>query len=108
MTVILSRQRDEAVMIGDDIRVTVVDIRGDRVRLGIEYPRGVSVHRKEVYEAIKRETQAAKNVREDPADDPALTLVSIRPAEVADLDAINAIYNHYVQHSTCTYQEVPS
>jgi L-amino acid N-acyltransferase len=106
--IVISRQRDEAMMIGDDIWVTVVDIRGDKVRLGIEHPKGVSVHRKEVYEAIKRETRAAENVRRDCQTKSALPPVSIRPATAADLDAINAIYNHYVHHSTCTYQEEPS
>jgi len=52
---VLSRQRDETIVIGDNIEVTVVDIRGDKVRLGINAPKEVSVHRKEVYEAIKRE-----------------------------------------------------
>lgn len=60
---VLSRQRDQTVMIGDDIEVTVVDIRGDKVRLGINAPRHVSVHRKEVYDAIRRENQAAATVR---------------------------------------------
>ena len=52
---VLSRQRDETIMIGDDIEVTVVDIRGDKVRLGINAPKEISVHRKEVYDAIKKE-----------------------------------------------------
>jgi len=52
---VLSRYRDEVICIGDDIRITIVDIRGDRVRLGISAPPHVSVHRKEVYEAIKAE-----------------------------------------------------
>ncbi|MCD6303540.1 MAG: carbon storage regulator CsrA [Planctomycetes bacterium] len=55
---VLSRQRDETIMIGDDIEITVVDIRGEKVRLGINAPAHVPVHRKEVYEAIKREKQA--------------------------------------------------
>jgi carbon storage regulator len=54
---VLSRQRDETIMIGDDIEITVVDIRGEKVRLGINAPPHVPVHRKEVYEAIKRESQ---------------------------------------------------
>ena len=58
---VLSRQRDETIMIGDDIEITVVDIRGEKVRLGINAPAHVAVHRKEVYEAIKREHQAAGN-----------------------------------------------
>jgi carbon storage regulator len=60
---VLSRQRDETIMIGDDIEVTVVDIRGDKVRLGINAPKAISVHRKEVYDAIRRENRAAAQVR---------------------------------------------
>lgn len=60
---VLSRQRDETIMIGDDIEITVVDIRGDKVRLGITAPTHVPVHRKEVYEAIKRENRAATKMR---------------------------------------------
>ncbi len=52
---VLSRQRDESIIIGDDIEITVVDIRGEKVRLGINAPHHVPVHRKEVYEAILRE-----------------------------------------------------
>jgi carbon storage regulator len=60
---VLSRQRDETIMIGDDIEVTVVDIRGDKVRLGITAPKAVSVHRKEVYDAIRRENREAARVK---------------------------------------------
>lgn len=56
---VLSRQRDETIMIGDEIEITVVDIRGDKVRLGITAPTRIAVHRKEVYEAIKRENEQA-------------------------------------------------
>ena len=56
---VLSRQRDETIMIGDDIELTVVDIRGDKVRLGIKAPSHVAVHRKEIYDAIKRENEQA-------------------------------------------------
>jgi len=52
---VLSRKIDERIMIGDEISLLVVDIRGDKVRLGIEAPSDVTVHRKEVYEAIQRE-----------------------------------------------------
>jgi carbon storage regulator len=56
---VLSRHRDESIMIGDDIVVTIVDIRGDKVRLGIIAPRDTPVHRQEVYEAIQRENRRA-------------------------------------------------
>ncbi|MEE9404405.1 MAG: carbon storage regulator CsrA [Algisphaera sp.] len=62
---VLSRQRDETIMIGDDVEITVVDVRGDKVRLGINAPRSIQVHRKEVYDAIKRENTAASNVQID-------------------------------------------
>lgn len=55
---VLSRQRDETIMIGDDVEITIVDIRGEKVRLGINAPPHVPVHRKEVYDAIKREKAA--------------------------------------------------
>lgn len=61
---VLSRQRDETIMIGDEIEITVVDIRGDKVRLGITAPTRIAVHRKEVYEAIRRENQQAARVAE--------------------------------------------
>ena len=63
---VLSRQRDETIMIGDDIEITIVDIRGDKVRLGINAPTHIPVHRKEVYDAIQAENRAAANVK--PAD----------------------------------------
>ena len=52
---VLTRKRNESIMIGDAVEVTIVDIRGDKVRLGITAPAEIAVHRKEVYEAIKRE-----------------------------------------------------
>ncbi len=56
---VLSRTRDETIMVGDDIEITVVDVRGDKVRLGIKAPTTIPVHRKEVYEAIKTENTNA-------------------------------------------------
>lgn len=67
---VLSRQRDETIIIGDNIEVTVVDIRGDKVRLGINAPRSVSVHRKEVYDAIRKESAAAQPKPEDATAQP--------------------------------------
>lgn len=56
---ILARRLNEQIVIGDDIRVSVVDIRGDQVKLGIEAPRSVKVYRQEVYDAIQAENVAA-------------------------------------------------
>ena len=58
---VLSRKKDEKIVIGDSITLMVIEIRGDKVRLGIEAPRDVSVHRAEVYEAIKRANAAEKS-----------------------------------------------
>lgn len=55
---VLSRYRDESIHIGDDIVVTVVDVRGDRVRLGIQAPPHVMVHRREIYDAIARDKES--------------------------------------------------
>ena len=60
---VLSRQKDESIVIGDDIEITVVDIRGDKVRLGIAAPAEIPVHRKEVYEAIQRENMQAAQIK---------------------------------------------
>ncbi len=62
---VLSRQKDETIMIGDDVEITIVDIRGDKVRIGISAPSRVPVHRKEVYDAIKRENLAAAKLKPD-------------------------------------------
>jgi carbon storage regulator len=58
---VLSRHRDESIIIGTEIIVTVVDIRGDKVRLGIAAPLETSVHRQEVFEAIQRENREFQN-----------------------------------------------
>lgn len=54
---VLSRKKDESIIINDHIRVTIVEIRGDKVRLGIDAPKDVSVHRREVYEAIQNQNR---------------------------------------------------
>ena len=84
---VLSRQKDQTVMIGDNIEITVVDIRGDKVRLGITAPSHIPVHRKEVYEAIKRENKAAANVTLEDITDvggPAPAKNQRRPGEPSD------------------------
>ena len=73
---VLSRQRDQTIMIGDDVELTVVDIRGDKVRLGITAPARIAVHRKEVYDAIKRENEQAACLGKR-------ELTSVRPARRA-------------------------
>ena len=72
---VLSRHRDESIMIGDNVMVTIIDIRGDKVRLGISAPGDIPVHRQEVYEAIKRENEKAAR---------------IQPSDTCDMDASNS------------------
>ena len=57
---VITRRRGDSVMVGEDVEITVVDIRGDQIRLGINAPRETPVHRKEVYEAIQREKKCDK------------------------------------------------
>ena len=52
---VLSRNRDQSIMIGDDVEITIVDVRGSVVRLGITAPKSIPVHRREIYNAIQRE-----------------------------------------------------
>lgn len=54
---VFSRKKNEGIVIGDDVFLKVVEIRGDKVRIGIQAPKEVSVHRQEVYEAIQKERQ---------------------------------------------------
>jgi carbon storage regulator len=60
---ILSRKVNEKIMIGDDISVSIIEVRGDQVRLGVDAPRSVKVFRQEVFEAIKAENRAAAESR---------------------------------------------
>jgi carbon storage regulator len=55
MMLVLSRKKDESILVDDKIKITVLDIRGDKVRIGIEAPREMAVHREEVFAAIKRQ-----------------------------------------------------
>ena len=73
---VLSRKKNESIVINNDITVTVVEIRGDKVRLGIVAPKEVPVHRQEVFEAIHGKPAPTS----DPAASPSTT-VSVKPAE---------------------------
>jgi len=64
---VLSRQRDESIMIGDDVEIIIVDVRGDKVRLGITAPKEIPVHRREIYDAIQRE-KTEKTKAPEPGD----------------------------------------
>ena len=57
---VLSRKKNESIIINDDITIVVVEIRGDKVRLGIEAPKEIPVHRNEVYEAIRRNAESER------------------------------------------------
>ena len=61
---VLSRKKNESIVINNDITIVVVEIRGDKVRLGVEAPKEVPVHRREVYEAIKRNAQEESSTDE--------------------------------------------
>lgn len=56
---VLARKINESIMIGDDIEVVIIDIKGDQVKLGIKAPKSIAVHRKEIYEEIQKENIAA-------------------------------------------------
>lgn len=65
---VLSRKKNESIVINNDITIVVVEIRGDKVRLGVEAPKEVPVHRMEVYQAIKRSEQEQE--QEDASETP--------------------------------------
>ncbi|MBN2079567.1 MAG: carbon storage regulator CsrA [Spirochaetes bacterium] len=65
---VLARRLNESIMIGDDIEIVVIDIKGDQVKLGIRAPKRVAVHRKEIYEEIKSENIAAGDSRVKPEE----------------------------------------
>ena len=54
---VLSRNKNQSIMIGDDVKITITEVQGKKVRLGIEAPREIAVHRLEVYESIQREKE---------------------------------------------------
>src|SRR5208337_249072 len=67
---VLSRKKDESIVINDDITIVVVEIRGDKVRLGVEAPKEVPVHRREVFDAIHRNEPVAGEKTVTPSDNP--------------------------------------
>lgn len=56
---VLSRKRDQSIMVGNDVRITIVEVRGDTVQLGIEAPRKVAIYREEIYTAIQNANREA-------------------------------------------------
>ena len=78
---VLSRKKKESIIIGDGIVLTVIEIRGDKVRLGFEAPKEVPIHRQEVYDAIHRKGTAKKTDTVDPLAS-LVTIVSPRAAAV--------------------------
>ena len=59
---VLSRKKGERIVINDNIVITIVEVRGDKVRLGIEAPKDVGVHRQEVYDAIQQAPSPTENI----------------------------------------------
>lgn len=78
---ILSRKKNESVMIGDQIEIKIIAVEGETVRIGIEAPRSIQVHRKEVYDSIKEENQLASQQKMDWD-----TLKHLIPAEKSKTD----------------------
>lgn len=62
---VLTRKIDQSIIIGDDIRITIVDVRGDQVKVGIDAPRSIPVHREEVYREIQEENRRAAALEKD-------------------------------------------
>jgi carbon storage regulator len=58
--IVIPRKKGESIIISDDIILTVIEVRGDKVRLGIDHPSGITVHRREVYEAILSQQEAGQ------------------------------------------------
>lgn len=88
---VLSRKKNEAILINDDIEIVVVEIRGDKVRLGINAPQQVPVHRREVYDAIKREQAAFVSSVEKAMVDAGAIEVVVATGEVNPEQAIGRV-----------------
>lgn len=65
---VLTRKKDQTIVVNDNIEITVLDIQGDQVRLGINAPRNVTIHRKEVFLEIQEENKKASEARNIPLD----------------------------------------
>jgi carbon storage regulator len=85
--VVISRKKNESLVIGDNIIVTVIEIRGDKVRLGIEHPKEMPVHRKEIYEAILREASPPPIPSARPPEPPKSQLPEQQPDQLDRLAA---------------------
>ena len=72
---VLTRKPDQSIMVGSDIEITILEVRGEQVRIGIRAPRTVTVHRKEVFEQIRLENQNATATSTDALPDMATLLV---------------------------------
>ena len=73
---ILSRKIDEKIKIGEDITITLIDVHGDQVKIGVEAPKNVKVFRQEVFDAIQKENKAAVAVAQESANESAISAVS--------------------------------
>ncbi|MBE7412923.1 MAG: carbon storage regulator CsrA [Leptospiraceae bacterium] len=65
---VLARRLNQSIMIGDDVEVVVVDIKGDQVKIGIKAPKNISVHRAEIYQEIQDENKKASAINIKPED----------------------------------------
>lgn len=79
---ILTRKKDQAIIIGDDISIKIVEVKGDTVKIGISAPRTVSVHRQEIYEEITRENTLAVITEKDLKIEELCTLLSKKSSKV--------------------------
>lgn len=86
---VITRKKGEAVVIGDEITVTVVEIRGDKVRLGFQQPRALSLHRLEVYEAIRSQLQPRREPEAPVASADVTTPSAPRTSEPDDRVILN-------------------
>lgn len=106
---VLSRHANESIRVGDDVTVTVTEIRGDKVRLGIAAPRELAVHRTEVYEAIQRDREEAERagtlrhltwfgvtlIRDDQSETLCTAIIATNPSDATQIARQLAGVDHY-------------